>query len=134
MLFYDGTPLAICQEAPARVVYAATERGSRVVVVCTARFEALQRKAPVWGDVVVIHEMLPRSGLGEAPPSSEDITWQVMESCSERPGVKRHLVRTRSVIARLVGGFLPVPGCGASRGSPWPPQARVWTWVRAKRL
>jgi hypothetical protein len=82
VLFYDGSQLAICQEAPARVVYAATERGSRVVRVCTTQFEALQRRTPVWGDVVVIHEMLHSLGLGEAPPSSDEITWQVMESCS----------------------------------------------------
>ena len=82
VLFYDGSDLAICHATPARLVYAATERGSRVVRVCTAQFEALQRKTPVWGDVVVIHEMLHALGLGEAPPSSDEITWQVMASCS----------------------------------------------------
>lgn len=81
VLFYDGSALPVCQRDPAREVYAVTERGGRAVRVCASQFEALQRKSPVLGEVVVIHEMLHALGLGEAPPSSDEITWRVMESC-----------------------------------------------------
>lgn len=74
VLFYDGSALAVCQRNPARDVYAVTERGGRAVRVCASQFEALQRKSPVLGEVVVIHEMLHALGLGEAPPSSDEIT------------------------------------------------------------
>jgi len=82
VFFYDGSALAVCQRNPAKEVYAVTERGGRAVRVCASQFEALQRKSPVLGEVVVIHEMLHALGLGEAPPSSHDITWRVMESCT----------------------------------------------------
>jgi len=82
VLFYDGSALAVCRKDPARVVYAVTERGGRAVRVCASQFAALQRKSPVLGEVVVIHEMLHALGLGEAPPSSDEITWRVMASCS----------------------------------------------------
>lgn len=72
----------MCQRNTARDVYAVTERGGRAVRVCTSQFEALQRKRPVLGEVVVIHEMLHALGLGEGPPSSEEIAWRVMESCA----------------------------------------------------
>lgn len=81
VLFYDGSALPVCRRNPAREVYAVTERSGRAVRVCASQFEALQRKSPVLGEVVVIHEMLHALGLGEAPPSSDEITWQVMESC-----------------------------------------------------
>ena len=81
VFFYDSSSLAVCQRNPAREVYAVTERGGRAVRVCAGQFEELQRKSPVLGEVVVIHEMLHALGLGEAPPSSHDITWRVMESC-----------------------------------------------------
>ena len=81
VLFYDGSALAVCQPNPAKAVYAVTERGGRAVRVCARQFEAIQRKSPVLGEVVVIHEMLHALGLGEAPPSSDEITWRVMASC-----------------------------------------------------
>lgn len=81
VFFYDGSALTVCQRNPGREVYAVTERGGRAVRVCPSQFEALQRQSPVLGEVVVIHEMLHALGLGEAPPSSHDITWRVMESC-----------------------------------------------------
>ena len=82
VLFYDGSALAVCQKNPARAVYAVTERGGRAVRVCASQFEALQRKSPALGEVVIIHEMLHALGLGEGPPSSDEITWRVMKSCT----------------------------------------------------
>jgi hypothetical protein len=82
VLFYDGSGLAVCQPSPAREVYAFTARGSRVVYVCARQFQAKQRKSPVLAEVVVIHEVLHALGLGEAPPSSDEITWRVTESCA----------------------------------------------------
>ena len=81
VFFYDGSALPVCQRNTAKDVYAVTERGGRAVRICPGQFTALQRKSPVMGEVVVIHEMLHALGLGEAPPSSHDITWRVMESC-----------------------------------------------------
>jgi hypothetical protein len=81
VLFYDGSALPVCRADVNREVYAVTERGGRAVRVCARQFQALQRKGPVLGEVVVIHETLHALGLGEGPPSSEDITWQVMQSC-----------------------------------------------------
>ena len=82
VLFYDGSGLAACQQTPAKEVYAVTARGSRAVRVCARQFRAKQRRTPVFGEVVVIHEMLHALGLGEAPPSSDEITWRVMEGCA----------------------------------------------------
>ena len=82
VLFYDGSALAVCQRNPGKEVYAVTERGGRAVRICASQFEALQRKSPVLGEVVVIHEMLHALGLDERPPSSEEITWRVTKSCT----------------------------------------------------
>ena len=82
VLFYDGSALAACRKNPGQEVYAVTERGGRAVRICASQFEALQRKSPVMGEIVVIHEMLHALGLDERPPSSEEITWQVTKSCT----------------------------------------------------
>ncbi len=68
VFFYDGSALPVCQPNPGKEVYAVTERGGRAVRVCARQFEALQRKSPVLGEVVVIHEMLHALGLDERPP------------------------------------------------------------------
>ena len=81
VLFYDGSELPACRTTGDRTVFAATTPGSRAVRVCGARFARELRMRPVEGAAVIIHETLHSLGLGENPPTSEAITWRVMERC-----------------------------------------------------
>lgn len=82
VLFYDGSQIPACRAKTTKDVFAATTPGSRVVLVCLQQFSAAQRKKPYHGEAVVIHEMLHSLGLGENPPSPEEITRQVMGACA----------------------------------------------------
>ena len=59
-----------------------TAAGSRVVFVCGRRFQDLWRREPWMAKIVVIHEALHTLGLGENPPSSEQITQRVRDRCA----------------------------------------------------
>ena len=59
-----------------------TTPGSRVVRACLL---ALERAAANHLAVTVIHEMLHTLGLGENPPTSEEITARVRQRCRPRP-------------------------------------------------
>jgi hypothetical protein len=80
ILFYDGDLFATCRRDEG--VYAFTSPGSRVVFVCGERFHGNWRRKPQWGEVVLLHEALHSMGLGENPPSSEEITSRVAWSCA----------------------------------------------------
>jgi hypothetical protein len=80
ILFYDGDLFSTCGKDEG--VYAFTSPGSRVVFVCGERFHGNWRRKPQWGEVVLLHEALHSMGLGENPPSSEEITSHVSWSCA----------------------------------------------------
>jgi len=65
-----------------RGTLAFTAPGQRVIRICGRRFAAVSFANPAYGDAVLIHEMLHALGLGENPPSSTDITRQVLARCS----------------------------------------------------
>jgi len=74
MVFFDGTDQRSC-ESNDRLAF--THRGSHVVFICPAAFVA----TPHLREITIIHEMLHSLGLGENPPSSRDITRQVIARC-----------------------------------------------------
>jgi len=77
--FLDGTGFPICDSVS---VAAFTSPGSRVVYVCSARFQHVgDSLCGPGGDMIVIHELLHSLGLGENPPSSAQITQRVWKRC-----------------------------------------------------
>jgi hypothetical protein len=77
VLFYDGSNDSPCRRPR---TYAFTAPGSRLVRTC-ANLGALESSAPAEAEAVVIHEILHTLGLEENPPTSEDITAQVVRRC-----------------------------------------------------
>jgi hypothetical protein len=78
LYFFDGDEARGCK-APG--VLAFTQPGSRVVYVCTRWFREAYATNPSKVEAVIIHESLHALGLGENPPSSHEITSQVMGRC-----------------------------------------------------
>lgn len=77
--FHDGTDRRPCSAAG---VAAYTTPGSRAVWICTGRFAVAQNTDPDLAEYLIIHEALHSLGLGENPPSSEQITRRVARRCS----------------------------------------------------
>jgi hypothetical protein len=77
VLFHDGRNEAPCRRPR---VHAFTAPGSRLVWVCPS-LGRLAAAEPGRAEAIVIHEMLHSLGLGENPPSSEDITAAVERRC-----------------------------------------------------
>jgi hypothetical protein len=82
VLFYDGSTTPACKAPISKSVFAASSTGSRVILLCMPQFRAAQRTMPYHAEAVVIHEMLHSLGLGENPPTSEEITRRVMAACA----------------------------------------------------
>jgi hypothetical protein len=78
IIFYDGRRHARCDE---KKVLAVTHVGSRVVYVCPRQLDARARRNPRWTEATLIHEVLHTLGLGENPPTSQEITAAVMRQC-----------------------------------------------------
>jgi hypothetical protein len=78
IVFYDGRKHPRCGQ---KGVLAVTHVGSRVVWVCPEKLLTRARRNPVWAEATLIHEALHTLGLGENPPSSREITSQVMRRC-----------------------------------------------------
>ena len=78
LLFYEGKSASGCRNPG---VLAFTQPGSRVVYVCTSWFREAFATNPGLAEDVVIHESLHALGLGENPPSSQEITTRVAERC-----------------------------------------------------
>ena len=76
--FDDSEEPRLCREAP---ILAMTVPGGRVVFLCRSKFSNLIRREPSALWVAVIHEELHSLGLGENPPTSEDISRRVAERC-----------------------------------------------------
>jgi hypothetical protein len=79
ILFEDGSQVRPCAS---RDVLAVTNPGSRVVWICPRQFVAVAYRDPVEAELVLIHEMLHSLGLGENPPSSQEITGRVEQRCA----------------------------------------------------
>jgi hypothetical protein len=84
VFFYDA-PESACHGANLIL----TTPGSRVVFVCGARFQREMWRNPRNAEAVVIHELLHTLGLGENPPSSDEITARVRARCGQRRGLAR---------------------------------------------
>lgn len=78
VLFRDGSRLPPCSR-PATVMF--TTPGSKVVFVCEKQFLTLVKTDRPRLSALVIHEALHTLGLGENPPTTKQITDQVMTRC-----------------------------------------------------
>jgi len=58
----------------------ARPRGT-VVYICERRFSDLARRRQAMAEAIIIHEMMHTLGLGENPPTSQEITARVMRRC-----------------------------------------------------
>lgn len=74
----DGGDAAQCRGDDRTTAF--TETGSKVVHVCPEQVTRLNDRSTA-AELLVIHELLHTLGLGENPPSSEDITRQVTSRC-----------------------------------------------------
>jgi hypothetical protein len=79
MLFYEGWKSRPC---PSPQTFAMTTPGSRVVYFCGRKFASVIGRDPSALWVAILHEQLHSLGLGENPPSSEEISRRVAERCN----------------------------------------------------
>lgn len=75
--FVDGSEAPQCRKSQALAAF--TEPGAKVVFVCAAHFAKLAHRTQA--EVLIIHELLHTLGLGENPPSSQEITQRVTKRC-----------------------------------------------------
>lgn len=85
LLFYDGTRSRPCDKG----ILAFTAPGSRAVLVCADQLKQLFVNRPDDVIAALIHEILHTLGLGEDPPSSREITRQVLARCGRPRGDER---------------------------------------------
>lgn len=78
LVVVDGDRRSFCQSSR---VLAGTRPGSREVAFCGRRFLRTLMQDRGLATAVVIHEALHSLGLGENPPSPEEITDRVLEKC-----------------------------------------------------
>lgn len=76
--FLDGTNRPLCRGGQSQLL---TTRGVPRVLVCQAFLQTVARQR-VMAEVYVIHELLHTLGLGENPPSSQEITRIVKQRCA----------------------------------------------------
>jgi hypothetical protein len=79
MLFYEGWNGTPC---PGPQTLAMTVPGSRVVYFCGRKFASMIRRDPSALWVAILHEELHSLGLGENPPTSEEISRRVAQRCN----------------------------------------------------
>jgi hypothetical protein len=75
--FVDGSRDEPCVKGS----FAFTTPGSRVVRICIQELKRTWQANPEYAVSRVIHEMLHTLGLGENPPSSDEITRRVLAGC-----------------------------------------------------
>lgn len=80
VVFLDGGASPQCAKPG---VLAFTSRNSRVVYLCGRDFERATHRDPRETQITIIHELLHTLGLGENPPSPRDISFRVLQRCSE---------------------------------------------------
>lgn len=76
--FYDGDRMVQCRW---RSTWAWVAVGTDAVFVCRSRFVTLATKNEKLAMNILVHEALHTLGLGENPPSSEEITASVIRRC-----------------------------------------------------
>jgi hypothetical protein len=81
VFFYEGYRLPTCRSRRNKKGLAVTWPGHRSVFICTTRFTDMAHRNPREAEAIVIHEMLHTLGLGENPPSSDEITEAVTKAC-----------------------------------------------------
>lgn len=81
VLFYEGSTLPGCRSSVSQDISAVTTPGSRVIFICRSNFSRGRRPKPFYPEAVILHEMLHSLGLGENPPTSDEITWRVFSRC-----------------------------------------------------
>jgi hypothetical protein len=74
----DGSNRPLCQANQSQLL---TTAGVARVFVCPAFVKAVYQQR-VMAEVYLIHEMLHTLGLGENPPTSQEITRQVVRRCA----------------------------------------------------
>jgi len=74
----DGSDRPLCQANRSHLV---TTAGVARVFVCPSYLKAVYQER-VMAEVYLIHELLHTLGLGENPPTSQDITRQVVRRCA----------------------------------------------------
>jgi hypothetical protein len=79
IVFIDDTRHRSCVEG----VIGFTRPGSRVVHLCNDELKRTWQQNPTYVVAAFIHEMLHTLGLGENPPSTQDITRRVLQQCRE---------------------------------------------------
>src|SRR5512132_864651 len=77
LVFIDNTREQRCETG----VLAFTEPGTYVVRLCVDEFKRTWQQDPRHVVAAVIHEMLHSLGLGENPPTSNEITKTVLQMC-----------------------------------------------------
>lgn len=80
LVFYDGYGRSHCAT---RDILASTSPGSRAVYLCSTQFVEKAHRDPGLAAALLIHEELHALGLGENPPSSREITQQVIRRCGK---------------------------------------------------
>lgn len=80
IVFARGARQGRCAEPG---VLAVTTPGSRVVYVCEGRFAELAGSDPEAAEATLIHEALHSLGVPEDPPTSREITRQVLLRCGD---------------------------------------------------
>ncbi len=76
--FLDGRSVRPCTS---RLVLAAASPGSPYIAICKGNFARMESRDPGLAANALIHEMLHALGLGENPPTSDEITWRITERC-----------------------------------------------------
>jgi hypothetical protein len=74
----DGSGRPLCQDGRSQLL---TTAGVPRVFVCKSYLKAVYQER-VMAEVYLIHELLHTLGLGENPPSSQEITRQVVRRCA----------------------------------------------------
>jgi hypothetical protein len=78
--FVDGDALSRCHVMGGPIAF--TAQAHRVIYVCTNHFVSMYGRNRVYAEIVVIHELLHAAGLGENPPSSEQISRAAFARCA----------------------------------------------------
>jgi hypothetical protein len=81
LFIYDAGGHDLCVSGRALAI---TWPGVRVVMVCGEPFRQAYVNDPALAEAVLIHEALHSLGLGENPPSSQEITARVRQLCGRR--------------------------------------------------
>jgi hypothetical protein len=76
--FLDGASRPLCDAGQSQLL---TTAGTARVLVCKPFLDTV-RDRRITAEVYVIHEMLHTLGLGENPPTSQEITQQVIRRCA----------------------------------------------------